>query len=283
MPVAESFIVSGAPSLYGLVEVRDTYHRYVAALATKQWVGVFEVNLGSVTRHISSRLPTLRPRRGNGSTKEDRDNRRRERISQYFRDQVRAIEQTMIEGGYAHLVLAGRPQAVAHLRSLLPKPLADRIAGVAYDSGARRISDAIAATVRCFVSYEERESQALLARLADEIGAGGLAVAGPGACLEALRAYQGDVLLLARRRNFDPFWDCSACGRIERDPPRARVCPGCAKAQMRPINAREEMVRLALRSGCRIEVVDNNETLHHLGGAGCLLRFMRRDVRSRAA
>jgi hypothetical protein len=216
VPVAESFFVSGAPSLYGLVEVRDTYHRYVAALATKQWVGVFEVNLGSVTRHISSRRPTLRARRSNGSSKNDCDSRRRERISQYFRDQVRAIEQTMTEGGYAHLVLAGR-------------------------------------------------------------------LAGPGACLEALRAYQTDVLLLTRRRNFDPFWDCSACGRIERDPPRARVCPGCAKAQMRPIDAREEMVRLAIRSGCRIEVVDDNETLRQLGGAGCLLRFMRRGARSRAA
>ena len=42
--------------------------------------------------------------------------------------------------------------------------------------------------------------------------------------------------------------------RIERDAPAA--CPGCGKQALRPIDATEELVRLAGQRDCTVEVVE---------------------------
>jgi hypothetical protein len=79
----------------------------------------------------------------------------------------------------------------------------------------------------------------------------GLAVAGLEGSLRALEQKRADILVLAKA--FDP-------------PPEARGA--------RKVNLKEEMVRLAERSGCAVEVVEHgDELLREFGGVGCLLRY----------
>jgi hypothetical protein len=56
------------------------------------------------------------------------------------------------------------------------------------------------------------------------------------------------------------------------DAPETNVCPQCEAEAVRPTNLREELVRLAGKWDCPIEVVDKSGDLAVLGGVGCLLR-----------
>ena len=65
-------------------------------------------------------------------------------------------------------------------------------------------------------------------------------------------------------------------GRTLLDPALIYGALNVEPEQMPPGHARAvwaEMVRLAEREGCEIEVAECNETLGLLGGVGCLLRY----------
>jgi len=47
----------------------------------------------------------------------------------------------------------------------------------------------------------------------------------------------------------------------------------CGNAELRELDAREELVRLASQTGCRVELVGEPGALGGFGGVGCLLRF----------
>jgi len=61
---------------------------------------------------------------------------------------------------------------------------------------------------------------------------------------------------------------------MEVNPVRPDACPYCEGGEMREVNTKEEMVRIAERSGCRIEIVNQSEVLTRFGGVGCLLRYI---------
>ena len=104
------------------------------------------------------------------------------------------------------------------------------------------ISDVVAVTLSQFIEQEEQESLVLVETLYREIRTGGLALVGPDACREALERDQVDVLVLAR--------------------------------EMPHRSLKEELVRLAARNDCQVEVVNDSALLMAYGGAGCLLRYL---------
>jgi hypothetical protein len=53
-----------------------------------------------------------------------------------------------------------------------------------------------------------------------------------------------------------------------------KVCAECFSQEVRELNVREEIVRMAERTGSRVEVVNHSDSLMRLGGVGCLLRFL---------
>jgi stalled ribosome rescue protein Dom34 len=126
------------------------------------------------------------------------------------------------------------------VRKALPKSLADKLVDVVSASSRDRVEDVVAETLSSFVEQEERESLALADELLRAVRTGGLAVTGSEEVLTALRKAQVDALVVSAAYE-------------EAD--------------------REEMVWLAERSGCQVEVVNTSEALDRLGGVGALLRY----------
>jgi len=58
---------------------------------------------------------------------------------------------------------------------------------------------------------------------------------------------------------------------------RPDACAYCEGKEIREANIKEEMVRMAKRSGCRIEILNQSEVLTRFGGVGCLLRYVTPD------
>jgi peptide subunit release factor 1 (eRF1) len=109
-------------------------------------------------------------------------------------------------------------------------------------------------------------------------------VSGTEATLEALARRQVDVLVLSESYTAPAGWKCHSCKTVGIG--AAPIgCPQCGEQTVGEINLMEEMVRLAERFGCTVEIVRNSDVLFDIGGVGCLLRHLlpeQRIIRARA-
>lgn len=241
VPLPHWLAVAGLPNIYHLVELKDNYHRYVVLLSTEESARIVEVNLGAATEELWTQRPELRKRVGREWTKEHYQSHLRHQTERFIKEIIATLEQLMSAGGHTHLILAGNAQITGQIRRALPKSLAAKLVDTVVASSRDDISEVVAATLSTFIEQEEQESLALVDRLQQEIFTNGLAVVGPEDCLDALLRGQADVLVVAR--------------------------------EMPQVTLKEELVRLAERKGCHVEIVNYSETLMAFDGVGCLLRY----------
>ncbi len=274
VPVPTWIAVNSTANIFHLVELKDTYHRFVVVLVSEHDTRILEVQLGSITEALWTKRPDLRKRVGRGWTHEHYQNHRRERNHQYVNEIAAVADGVMSKGGYGHLILAGPPKMTALLREALPKRLASKLIDVVPASANDRTSDVVSATLASFIEEEQQESLAAVERLQKEICSHGLAVAGSRASLQALKGRQVDLLVMATDYRSEPAWKCTGCDAGDVRQPRPAVCPSCGCPNTRELDVKEELVRLAELTGCGVEIVHESEVLMHLGGVGCLLRFL---------
>ena len=273
VPLPNWMAVGTTPNIYHLVELKDTYHRYVVMISTKESVRICQVNLGAVTEQLWTQRPELRKRVGREWTKEHYQKHSRDRAQRFFKEKIKILEQVMSVGRYTHLVLAGHPKVTNRVRRELPKHLAEQLIDEVPASGRTPISEVVKATLASFVEQEESESRAAAEEIERQIRIGGLAVSGTEASLLALERDQADTLVMARSYSPDPGWRCTTCGFMDIQSHRPKACPQCAVTTLHGLDIRETMVKLAEQQGCTVEVVNQSESLTRFGGVGCLLRY----------
>jgi len=274
VPLPNWVVVGSTPNIFHLVELKDTYDRYVVMISTEESARILEVNLGKVTEELWRQRPELRQRVGREWTKEHYQNHRRHRNEQFIKEKVNILEQLMSAGGHTHLILAGSPRITARVREALPRHLAAKLVDTVVASGSDRIADVIAATITSFVEQEEIESQAVVEMLLREINTGGLAVSGTQETLNALQRSQVDVLVMAKDYGPGHGSVCQECGAVRLVPETLIVCVACGEAGLRKIDLKAELARMAEQGGCQVEVVNYSDALMQLGGVGALLRYL---------
>jgi rubrerythrin len=274
VPLPNWVVVGSTPNLYHLVELKDNYDRYVILLATETSARVIGVNLGAITEQIWKTRPELRIRMGHEWTKDHFQDHRRERTNQFVNEQIRTLERVISTGGYGHLILAGSERVISSVKRALPKSLAAKLVDTVPAAASDHVSDVVASTLESFLEHEERESQAIAERLVSQIYTHGLAVAGTFGTMQALKNGQADYLVIVKSYEPGMGWECRKCGMTELKLPHPNLCPACGLGYPREFDIREEMVRLAGRLDCGIEVVEYSDVLMNLGGVGCLLRFL---------
>ena len=274
VPLPNWIAVDSTPNIYHLVELRDNYDRYAILHVTDSSARIIGINLGSVTDQIWKTRPELRRRVGRGWTRDHFQDHRRERSNQFIHDQIRILSNVMATGGYGHLILAGTPRALASVKKALPKSLAAKLVDIIPASANDPVSGVVAATLERFLEHEELDSQAIAEQLVSQIYTHGLALVGTQATLNALRVGQVDILVIAKQYDPGHGWECRRCGRVETQSAQPDACPACGNRTVRTFDVRSEMVRLAGKLGCGIEVVEHSDALLSLGGVGCLLRFL---------
>lgn len=232
--------VGPSPTVYHLVEMKDTYHRYVVVIINEMGARILEVNLGEVTKEIWSARPEFRSHIGQTWTREHYHHHHELQTHEFIDERIKIIDRLMSAGGHSHLIVAGNQRMAWQFRYALPHHLSAKFVDVVDTLDSTQ--DIVTSTIAAFVEREEQESLAVVDELVREIGRDGLAVAGTDATMEALRFGIADVLVLAK--GFDPQF-----------------------------GVKEQMVQLAERYGTTIEVVNESEALDRFGGVGCLLRY----------
>ncbi len=242
VPLPNQIVMDLTPHIYPLVELMDTYHRYVVAISTEKNARIIEIDTGTVTETLWMERPELRKRIGREWTKEHYRNHREDRGGKFIKEKIRILERVMSAGGQTHLILAGNPQRTSRLKKALPKRLADRLADTVVIDERAETGSVVEATLSTFIEQEQKESLAAVEMLQRQINTNGLAVVGSKATLEALKRGQADMLIMAKE-----FYE----GELK-----------------------EELVKLAVRHGIKIETVSGSHVLNQYGGVGCLLRYL---------
>ncbi len=273
VPLPNWVVVNSTPNIYHLIELKDTYHRFVVMISAAESARILEVNLGAVTDEVWRERPALRKRIGREWTKEHYQNHQREQSDKFLKEKISVLDGLMRAGGYTYLILAGNPWETARLRQALPRRLATKLIDTLPIAGNEQISDVVAATLARFIEAEEQESRAIAAVLMQEILSDGLAVAGTKATLEALQAQQVDALVLTKLYTPPPGWRCINCATLTDGQTAPKLCQECGSTAFRQVDLREEMVRLAEQQGASVEVVQQSDELLQLGGVGALLRY----------
>jgi hypothetical protein len=272
-PLPDWFAVYPTPNIYQLIKLKDTYERYLVMIATPDWVRILEVNLGAATIQVWSEHPPLRERVGWEWSKTQYQLYRRDRGGRFLQEKIRVLEQLMHSGDHSHLILAGDPQITSRIRHALPESLASKLVDIIPATYRDSQTDIVTATLSVFVEQEEQESQSIAARLIQAVRTQGLAVVGAEDCLDSLLRGRGDTLVMLQEYHPDPGWLCSACNSMGTTTPETINCPRCGAEAVRPTDLREELVRLAGKWDCPVEVVEKSNDLAALGGVGCLLRY----------
>ncbi len=271
--VEEQLTYDSAPSIWGLVQLKDTYHRYLVMLLTAEYARILEVSLGQVTLDLWAARPALQSRARASWARTHYHHRRARPSEAFLAEKVALLDRMVTRGGHTHILLAGRPPQVERFRAALPPRLAAMLFEPAEDLDRADPDRVVAATLAAFVAQEERESMDAVGRLLGELRRGGLAVSGHDGCLRALELGQVDQLVIAQGFEGPPGWRCGTCGAVVAAPTRPAGCARCGDAALAPASLRDELVRLAERHEATIELVARSEALAELGGVGALLRY----------
>ncbi|MDO8834457.1 MAG: hypothetical protein Q7V01_02625, partial [Vicinamibacterales bacterium] len=196
----------------------------------------------------------------------------RVRSERFLIETIDALERLMSSGGHTHLILAGDPGLTTQLRDRLPRRVVVRLVDVVPALASASLPSVIAAARSRFIEREQQESHDAVAQLVSNLRHGGPAAAGTGPTLKALRRGEADVLVMAKAYPSSRGWSCWACGFVAEGPVRPVSCPECESVTVRPVNLKEEIVRLAERLSAEVEFISHSKVLMDLGGVGCLLR-----------
>lgn len=264
--------VDRTPHIYHLVELKDTYDRYIVMICTREVERILEVNLGAVTKELWAARPELGRRVGSGWTRKHYQRHSRAHASS-IKQKIQILERLGQDRGHTYLILAGDPRITARVRRCLPDHLAARLIDIVPASGQAETADIVAATLSCFIEHEEQESTDAVALLLSELWRNGLGVVGTTPTLLALERGQVDVLLMAAAYEPPTGWVCSSCGALLVRPARPSACDKCDADDLRAMDLKEQMVKLAEQCGSEVEFVRHSDVLMELGGVGCLLRY----------
>jgi peptide chain release factor subunit 1 len=271
--VAEGVYLGRRPYLRPLLDVLDEYERYAVALVDKEKARLFVVELGEIEEQ--EQVYDVVPGKHDQGGWSQANYQRHHEAHVYWHLKRVADELIHLERRrpFERLVLAGPEEATAELERILPRhlraKLVRRIPAELFATEAEILERTLAIERDVERAAEER----LVADVLETAAAGGPAIHGLGATLEAVWLGRVHALVVADGLTA-PGSECEGCGRLAVDVPAA--CPACGGRVRGLEDVVERAMERTLEEGGRVEVVHDEPAgrLRDAGeGIGAVLRY----------
>ena len=271
-PVPTFIAVDEYPDIYHLVEMKETFHRYVVAVIQPTWARLLEVNLGQATLDIMENHPELREQIAQELTHTHYARHDDFLRGPHVLEMAEVLERLVDTDGHKHLLFAGDPTCIARLEDILPQSVNDNVLEKLHlDEGER--PDLVSETIHLFVGHLDDSSEKTIDAFRESFYRDELAVAGVEKTLEALEREQVDTLLLSKKVEPALCWKCDDCGAHVASLAEPHRCKNCGSTAFTERDTLGELTRLAERSEARIEIVHKTGLLDRVGGVGAMLRW----------
>jgi hypothetical protein len=261
LPVAPAIFADSSPNILQLIEMRDSYDRYVVLISTETQARIMEIVVGTVTREAWLKRPELRKRLGREWSVEHFRNHERERSNRFIAEKIEILKSLFRKGGYSHLVLAGSSHRIAAIEKKLPEEIKKRIIDICNLDVSDPKEEVVRKTIQMYVEQESFESRSNLQRLERTIVSGGGAVAGLDGCEDALSHGVIETLIITKTaarhsRTLRVFKHRNPDGNYLTTEKR-----------------RQKLLERAIKKQIRIEFVDSGTFLDDYCGVGAVLRY----------
>jgi hypothetical protein len=261
IPVKPAIFADQNPNILQLIEMRDSYDRYVVLVTTATQARIMEIVVGTVTREAWLKRPDLRKRiRGEWSVEHYR-NHQREKTNQFINEKIDILKRLFSKGGYSHLILAGDSKRIAMIEKNLPDYLRKKIVDICNLDLLDDKEKIVRKTIQLFVEQESIESQTNLERLERTILSGGGGVAGLDACEGALNHNVIETLIMTKSAS------------PKRQKLRAFTHRNPDGNYLTIEKRRQRILENAIKSGTRIEFIDGSSFIDDYCGVGAILRY----------
>jgi peptide subunit release factor 1 (eRF1) len=270
--VANRFLVGDRPLLTPLAQVVNEYHHHGVVLLDREHARILSVYLGTLLDELEVRgepYPTAHDVQAGGFSQQRFQRRKLEETKHFFRDFAEEVERFDRRFQPADLVVLGTEENVANFVEFLPDHLRRKVTF----QGTMDVDEKASAVVRrveeMLKGERERSARGLVSELHDRVANDYLATAGYQGTLAALQEGRVEQLVMARDDQREGL-RCESCKfpfvqAVEK-------CVYCGSDRLQPIDATEEVVRMAEGQGAHIEFVEAG-TMRDLSGVGALLRF----------
>jgi protein required for attachment to host cells len=195
------------------------------------------------------------------STEEDR----------FLHEVCEVVQQQWTRDHFAGLILLGQPPITASLRRLLPREIAQAVAGEAPHAMTSRLDDLADDVGRILDTWRMEREHKVMAELQERWKRDHLVGNGPTEVLDALQQGRATQIIFGSRRDLVGA-RCSECSYRFGTP--VEVCPYC-NGRCKTINAAQEILRMAIRHRVPVHLCRPGlkaDPLASAGGVAALLR-----------
>jgi peptide chain release factor subunit 1 len=272
-PVRDHLAFEEKPYVTPLLDLLDEYERYGVVLIDQERARFFTVFFGQIEEDLGFRDIVKVQDYHSGWPEEKYERRETAHIHKHVKRVAQCLMELYRRRPFDRLILGGEEEQISDLRRLLPRSLAERIAGTFHadlDAGEAEI---LAETLAIEQRIERTAEDRLVTELLETVAAGGRGACGAEPTLEALWEGAVQKLVVAEGLHLAGV-ECTSCRRLVAGSPAQ--CPICG-GPVRPLDDLvERAAERTIEQDGAVEVVhgDAAQCLQQEGGGLCAhLRF----------
>jgi peptide subunit release factor 1 (eRF1) len=273
VPVSNSLTVNHSPAVEPLEHLVHELEPLGILLVDRQRARMFVFQFGELIERaeLFEELPRDYDTRDEASrgSREREQHHTDELVAQHLRHSAEVAFRLLQDRGFAHFTVGGTDDVYAATVASLHPYLRERLTHRIHLGITASEKEVCVAALEIEKQLEIEKEAALVSRLRDSIGSHSKGVAGLVDTIEALNGRRVATLLVS-----DGFtesgWRCPSCGSLARKGP---ICKVDGAEMIHHDDVIHEVVDIALRTGCALEVCVGNADLDVLGRIGALLRY----------
>lgn len=261
LPVKPAICADNSPNILQLIEMRDSFDRYIVLISTGIRARIMEIVLGTVTREVWIERPKLHQNGESRWSREHYKNYKNEQNLRFIDEKIGILEDLSQKGSCSRLILAGTTRKIAEVEKQLPLGLRNRIIDICnlqVDDSKEKI---VRETIQLYAEQENFESRNILERLEMTILSGGGAVIGLDVIEDALQYGVIETLIVTKSTDTK--------GRASRVFRHKKPDGNYLTEEKR----RDRLIKIAIKRGLKIEFVSPGSFLDHYSGVGAILRY----------
>ncbi|MCL0084890.1 hypothetical protein M1N69_01875 [Thermodesulfovibrionales bacterium] len=274
VPINNELIIDKTPYTKPLLDILDTYQRYVVLLVDKESARIFVVFLGEIVEYGEVHTPDIpgKHKKGGWYALSEKQYERHidHHISLHLKDVAERLD-SFLGGEYVgRLIIGGSDEAVSMVRGMLHKTTLDRIIGTVRVEMFAKPDEVLKRVEPIVYDYEKKKERETIETLIVKTMKNDNAILGLDNVLNALQEQKVMKLVFIKDYKANGYL-CTSCDFLTTQ--KVNPCPYC-KGNMETVDCMVDLAsEKAARQGALIEVAAEDKRLFDAGGIGAFLRF----------
>jgi len=274
VPVKNDLIVDKTPYTKHLIDLLDTYRRYMVLLVEKDSARIFVIHLGEIIEYGEVHTPDIPGKHKKGGwfalSQSSYERHIDYHVKIHLKDVLAKLGAFYTKEHIRRIIIGGSDEAVSMVKGMLSKPLLERVIGTVKIEMIAKSDDVLRKAEQLVAAFEKKKQEETIESLITGAMKIKDAALGVEDVLNALQEQRVMKLIFIKDLRLSGY-SCGSCGFLTTQ--NVTPCPYC-KGKMEFVDYIVNLAgEKAIQQGALVEVVTENKKLQEAGGIGAFLRF----------